>query len=237
MFSKYDRVIGSPRYEMNGLLTIEACVASIAAAKTAGAAGANRIELNLALELDGLTPSAGLVSSVVREINIPVIAMARPRAGDFLYSDDEWATLVADAGWLLNNGVAGIAFGALTGANKIDPARCQQIRELAGSAELVFHKAFDSVPDASEALEILIQTGIDRVMTSGLAATAIEGASVIAGLVKQAAGRIEILPAGRIASQNFSELLESTGCDQIHGSFSQGGGLGEEIRAIRQRFV
>lgn len=201
-------------------MKIEVCVASLDAALVAEQAGADRIELNCALELDGLTPSAGLVQQVTAKTSLPMIAMARPRGGGFCYSASEWETLLADARWLLKHGAAGIAFGCLDSTGQIDQVRCRQIRELAAGAELVFHKAFDEVSNWSAALDTLIECGVDRVMSSGLMATAIEGAPTLSAMVKQAAGRIEILPAGRIGSENARQIVKITNCDQLHGSFS-----------------
>ena len=212
---------------------IEVCVASCEAAIDAESAGANRIELNMALELDGLTPSPALLLRVKHAVQIPIITMARPRAGDFHYSNDEWQTLVADAVWMVENGAAGVAFGVLNADNQVDLPRCRQIRELLPTAELVFHKAFDAVNDASSALDDLMIAKIDRVMTSGLAATALDGAETIRNLVNQANGRIEILPAGRISSQNADQLLKATACTQIHGSFRNSNTL-EMAAEVRQ---
>ena len=201
-------------------IVVEACVASLEAAQLAQQAGVDRIELNQALELDGLTPSAGLVRRIVDQLDIPVIAMVRPKSGDFLYAPDQWETLVADARWLLEQGIAGIAFGALTANNEIDQERCQEMREIVANGELVFHKAFDEVTDPASSLQKLIDSGMDRVMTSGLAPTAMDGAAVIGGLIQQAANRIEVLPAGRIGSGNARQLVDLTDCQQIHGSFT-----------------
>ena len=198
---------------------IEVCVASLEDALICQSAGAHRIELNQALELDGLTPSIGLIERTRESLDIPVIAMTRPRAGDFFYREDDWLTLLADADRMLDKGVEGVAFGALDGDRRIDVNRCRQMRRLAGAADLVFHKAFDDVPDPMVALEQLVDAGIDRVMTSGLAARAIEGTSVIRQLQDHAKGRIEVLPAGGISSQNVVEILSETRCTQIHGSF------------------
>ena len=214
-------------------ILVEVCVDRLESALIAQQSGADRVELNLALELEGLTPSAGLLLRVASQLKIPVIAMARPRAGGFCYAEDDWATLLKDADWLIGNGATGIAFGALTPAGSVDVDRCRQMRKLIGERELVFHKAFDEVADPLEALEQLDSVGIDRVMTSGLAATAEEGIASIAQL-EQRSGRIEILPAGGISSQNAGLLVTHTGCRQIHGSFrnSTDGDLGREIRSV-----
>ena len=217
----------------NSKVTIEVCAASLDAAITAENSGADRIELNSALELDDLTPPAGLWSLVSGAVQIPIIAMARPRGGNFVYSKSEWKTLLADAKWSLEHGAAGIAFGCLDSSGRIEVDRCEELRELAADRELVFHKAFDEVADWESGLEILVKTQIDRVMTSGQMPTAMEGLSVLAKIEAQAAGQIEVLPAGRVGSSNAVQILEKTGCHQLHGSFSSGpsGDTAQEIQA------
>lgn len=218
--------IGSPK------IVLEVCTSSLQGALDSELAGADRIELNSALELEGLTPSAGLMNLVSTAIRIPIIAMARPRAGDFQYSESEWDTLMADVSWLLKNGADGIAFGCLDSKRAIDLQRCREMRALAGTNELVFHKAFDDVRDWSAGLEILIESGINRVMTSGQQPTAEAGLATISKIVAQARGRIEVLPAGRIDSKNAGKILRQSGCHQLHGSFSSSpdGDIPAEIR-------
>ncbi|MFK7766178.1 MAG: copper homeostasis protein CutC [Mariniblastus sp.] len=203
-------------------ITIEVCAASLESAITAETSGADRIELNSALELDGLTPPAGLWALVTDAIRIPIIAMARPRGGNFVYTESEWRTLIADARWLLQHGAAGIAFGCLDNTGNIQADRCREIRKLAGDRELVFHKAFDEVSDWKSGLEVLVDAGINRVMTSGQQPTAMEGLEVLAALQRQANERIEILPAGRVGSANALQILQTTGAHQLHGSFGSG---------------
>lgn len=217
---------------MNQSVLVEVCTASVQGAIDAQDAGADRIELNYALELDGLTPGAGLLDLVLSQVRIPVIAMARPRGGNFHYSDLEWETLVHDARHMLNRGVHGIAFGCLNATGQIDPERCHEMRRLAGGREIVFHKAFDEVANWESGLTTLIEAGVNRVMTSGLESTANEGIQTISQIVEWAAGRIEVLPAGGVSSENAEKIVKTTGAGQIHGSFASGGkaGIPEEIR-------
>jgi len=215
-------------------IVVEVCTGSLAGARIAELAGADRIELNSALELDGLTPSAGLLELVADAIRIPVITMARPRAGDFFYSQSEWETLTADVRWLLDHGADGIAFGCLDENRNVQWKRCQQIRKLATTHEVVFHKAFDEVADWRQGLEQLIEAGINRVMTSGQGPTAEVGLETIAEMVDLAAGRIEVLPAGGINSKNVVKIVNRTGSYQVHGSFSTGeiADVGSEIQRV-----
>lgn len=203
-----------------GKIIVEVCCGSLGDALAASDGGADRIELNSGLPLGGLTPSAGLVQSVLRSIRLPVIAMLRPRPGGFCYSVTDWETAHADAEWLLEAGVAGLAFGALDEHSRIDVRRVREIVRMAGEREAVFHRAFDLVSDWPSALDQLIDCGVTRVMTSGQAESALAGAATIHEMMERAAGRIEILPAGGIVPDHAAGLLAATGARQLHGSFS-----------------
>ena len=199
-------------------ILLEVCIASADDAEAAAAGGAGRLELNTALALGGLTPSAGLVAEVLASVALPVIVMIRPRAGGFCYGDAEWRTMRRDAAAALDAGAAGVAFGALTADGRVDAARCREMVRHVEPAEAVFHRAFDVTPDPAEALERLIDAGVRRVMTSGQAPTALEGAALIAGLIEQARGRIEVLPAAGINPRTVAAVVGRTGCDQVHAS-------------------
>jgi copper homeostasis protein len=208
-------------------ITVEICIASVGDAVTAAGGGADRVELNAALELGGLTPSLGTLLEVRQAVTLPIIVMARPRPGGFCYSEAEFRTLRRDVDLALEHGADGVAFGVLTEAGRVDVPRCRQIVEQIGSRAggrfqgAVFHRAFDFTPEPLEALDTLIDLGVRRVMTSGQRRTAIDGADLIAALLRRAAGRIEILPAGGIRPGNAAELLARTGCDQIHASLRE----------------
>ncbi len=202
---------------------LEICTASVEDVLTAESAGANRVELNTALGLGGLTPTCGMVELALQQTKLPVIAMARPRESGFCYSASEFETLLKDVAWLAQSGVTGIAFGVLTEQGKIDRARCLAvIREMAPTQEIVFHRAFDLVPNMQEALETLVDCGVHRLMTSGGQATAWQGRQVIASLVEQSRGRIQILAAGGIREDHVTQLVAATGVAQIHAGLGQG---------------
>ena len=201
-------------------MLLELCVASLDDALVAEQGGADRIELNSALSLGGLTPSLGLLSAVRAAISLPIIAMIRPRAGGFHYRSGEFICMQRDVDLTLSHGAEGIAFGILDEDGNIDLPRCRQIMRQAAGRPVVFHRAFDVVPDPAIALEQLIDLGIARVLTSGGAETAIAGAETIRRLREQAAGRIEILPGSGIRPHNVAALLAITGCEQIHASLS-----------------
>jgi copper homeostasis protein len=117
---------------------------------------------------------------------------------------------------LLTNGADGIAFGMLRQDGSLDTERCRDLNNLIRPKQAVFHRAFDVVPDPAIALEALIDIGVTRLLTSGHKRTALEGAPLIARLIEQARGRIEILPAGRIRPDNVADLVQATGCTQVH---------------------
>ena len=200
-------------------LVLEVAVASLDDARIAQTAGADRLELNSALELGGLTPSPAMIESVCA-LGLPTIVMVRPRPGGFVYSNAEFDTLLRDAEFALRHGAAGVAFGCLRSDQTVDPDRAARIVELAGPAQTVFHRAFDVTPDPFAALETLIELGVTRVLTSGQAASALLGVSLIKRLIDCAAGRIEIVPAAGVRAENVDSLLAQTGATQVHGSFS-----------------
>ena len=208
---------------MSDPVLVEICVGSVDDALAATAGGADRLELNCALTLGGLTPSVGLMAEVRRRLTIPVIAMVRPRAGGFAYSGTDFEVMLRDAEALLAAGADGLAFGILTPGGEVDTRRCCRLREVCGDRDAVFHRAFDVTPDPSAALDCLIDLGFHRVMTSGQAESALAGADLIDRLIRRAAGRIEVLPAGRINPDNVADLVSRTGCGQVHASVATTG--------------
>ena len=198
---------------------LEVATASADDVVTAWASGADRVELNSALMLGGLTPSLGTLIEARARAPIPIIAMVRPRSGGFAYSEAEFATMLRDADLLVEHGATGLAFGFLHENGQIDRVRTRRVVKCMGPGhESVFHRAFDVVNDPFEALEVLIDLGVHRVMTSGQEDSAYHGAARIAELIARAAGRIEILPAGGINRFTIDDVLARTGCDQVHAS-------------------
>ena len=208
-----------PANESNPVL-VEVCAGCLSDVIVAHQCGANRIELNQALPLGGLTPSLGLLQAALEQTDLPIIVMIRPRESGFCYSDQEFDTLRRDIDILVTAGAAGIAIGLLQENGQVDVDRCRQIRQQIGKHELVFHRAFDFISDSKSALSTMVELGVDRVMTSGQANSALEGIDQIAQTVAAAAGRIEVLPAAGINSRNVLGLVEATSVNQVHGSFS-----------------
>ncbi len=199
---------------------LEVCIASVDDAVMAQSGGADRLELNSALLLGGLTPSLGTLMEVRRAVELPVIAMIRPREGGFCYSDAEFRVMQRDLELALEHGADGVALGILDDDGRLDVARCRRMIRLAAGRDVVFHRAMDVTPDPRRTLEQLVDLGVTRLMTSGQKATALQGAALIAELVKQAAGRIEVLPAAGINCSTVPEVITRTGCGQVHASLS-----------------
>jgi copper homeostasis protein len=197
---------------------LEIAVGSLDDALVAATGGADRIELNTALALGGLTPSLGTLIEVKQSVAVPVVVMIRPRPAGFAYSVAEFRVMQRDTDLAMAHGANGIAFGILKADGRIDTDRCRVLREQVGDRDAVFHRAFDVTPDACAALEQLIDLGFRRVMTSGQKPTALQGAALITALLRRAAGRIEVLPAAGINARTVTELLTQTGCAQIHAS-------------------
>jgi copper homeostasis protein len=203
-----------------GTIRLEICTASVEDCVKAESGGADRVELNSALMLGGLTPSLGALRESRASVRLPIIAMIRPRAAGFCYSRADFAVMLRDAEAALAEKADGIAFGILTAGGAVDLKRCRQMVKLSQGKQLVFHRAFDVVRNPMVALEQLIDLGITRIMTSGQEASAYNGAANIAEYRRRAAGRIEILPAGGINRFTVADVVERTGCDQVHASLS-----------------
>ncbi len=199
-----------------GKVLLEICCGSIDDAIQADAGGADRVELCSALFLGGLTPSLGTLQEAKRRLKIPVIMMIRPRSGGFCYTEAEMATMERDVEAAVANGADGIVFGILDPDGKIDIRRSTRLRKLIGERQAVFHRAFDVTPDPFAALEQLVDVGITRVLTSGQKNSVPEGIDLIKRLIERAGDRIEVLPGGGIAPYNMKEVVERTGCRQVH---------------------
>ncbi len=203
-------------------ILLEVAIASVEDALVAQAGGADRLELNAALALGGLTPSLGTLLEVRRAAALPLVVMVRPRPGGFCYSDEDFRVMRRDLDLALEHGAEGVAFGVLHADGTIDQDRCRQLVEQAGARQTVFHRAFDVTPDPFAAMEQLIDLGVRRAMTSGQEESAYHGAPLIAELVRRAAGRIEVLPAGGINRFTVADVLARTRCDQVHASLRAG---------------
>ena len=189
----------------------EVCAGSVQDCINAQLGGADRVELNSALHLGGLTPSLAMLKLVKEKTSLKVICMDRPRAAGFCYDDVEI---------LLENGADGISFGFLNSDATINVTETKKMVELIHQyqKEAVFHRAFDCVDDPMHAIKQLIDCGVDRILTSGLQPTAMQGASVLEKLQSEFGNWIELLAGSGINANNIRALKEQTGLHQFHGS-------------------
>lgn len=197
---------------------IEICCGSADDVIEAYRAGADRTELNADLFMGGLTPTVGTLQVAKKYAPIPVMCMIRPRGGGFCYTDREFDTALADARLLLDHGADGIVFGFLRPDGTIDKERCQEMAGLASGRTTVFHRAIDVVPDWRQAIDLLTEIGITRILTSGQNQSASLGADIIRDMRLYAGEKIEILPGSGITPENAANVLDRTGCSQIHMS-------------------
>ena len=198
---------------------LEVCVDDVAGLNNAVAGGADRIELCSALTLGGLTPSAGLIKSAAK-IPIPVYAMIRPRAGDFVYSSAEIDLMRHDIDVVLEAGLAGIVLGVLKINNHLEADAMHALLRHATGLETTLHRAIDLVPNISDAIEIAVSLGFTRILTSGGNLSALEGSSVISQMLMQAKDRISIMAGAGITAENVAELLRICDLQEIHASCS-----------------
>lgn len=195
---------------------IEICVEGIDGLLAAQAGGADRAELCAGLIEGGLTPSLGVVRESLRLAKIPFHVIIRPRGGDFLYSETEFATMVEDVKALREIGVAGVVVGCLTADGAIDEARTRALVEAAGPMSVNYHRAFDMTADYRAAIEALVRCGVARVLTSGQRDTAVEGSDILKDCVELAAGRIVIMACGALDAGNIAQVRRATGVNEMH---------------------
>src|SRR5262245_52468788 len=197
--------------KVSTLPLIEICVEGIDGLIAAQEAGADRVELCASLVEGGITPSLGTVRLALELATVPFHVIVRPRGGDFLYSDAEFRSMLADVVSLKELGVAGVVVGCLGADGTIDEERMAALVEAAGPLAVTCHRAFDMTRDPAAALEALIRCKVGRVLTSGQRDTAVEGAPLLAQLVKQAGKRIIVLGCGALTSDNIAEVRRATG--------------------------
>jgi copper homeostasis protein len=194
----------------------EICVDSVAAVRAAKAAGAQRVELCADLLEGGIAPSLGMIRQARKVVGIDLNVMIRPRGGDFLFDDDEFETMRMDIETAKAEGANGVVIGLLTAAGEVDAARTRELISLARPLSATFHRAFDLTPEPFQALETLIELGVDRVLTSGQEPSVLEGLPLIVELIKRAADRIVIMPGGGITKRNVGRIVAVAEPREIH---------------------
>jgi copper homeostasis protein len=197
---------------------LEVAANSVASALAAQAGGAGRVELCSALELGGLTPSHATIAMARERLRIPLYVLIRPRAGDFLYDDEECEAMRRDVETCVALGCDGVVLGVLDADGDVDMERCYGLLAAAGHLGITFHRAFDLVRDPRRALDDAIALGCERVLTSGGQASALEGAPLIREMIAQAGERIAIMPGAGVTAANLATLAAATGAREFHAS-------------------
>jgi copper homeostasis protein len=198
--------------------TTEICAGCIDSVRAAVKAGADRVELCDNLIEGGTTPSYGLIKQALTFESLKIHVIIRPRSGDFLFTEDEMQIMREDIIQCKNLGAHGVVIGCLTENGEIDIKKTAELVELAKPMNVTFHRAFDMASDASTALEAVIESGCDRLLTSGMENSAIEGIPILKQLVEQAGERITILVGAGINKDNIQQLAKETKASEYHFS-------------------
>ena len=205
---------------INGI-KIEICLGNIQDVEVLNKYDIDRIELNAALELAGITPSLSTVKKAKAISNKKIICMCRTRGGNFVYTDEEYEVMFKDAKLMLENGADGIVFGFLNEDNTIRQDKTKQMIDLIHSynKEAVFHKAFDELNNLDEGCRILCELGIDRILTGGQATNSdiLKGSQIINALHNKYPN-VQLLPGGGVRVNNIKNVINTCQTGQIHMS-------------------
>ena len=198
------------------MFRLEVCVDTLDAAVAAAQGGGDRIELCANLAEQGTTPPNDLLAACLARLTIPVFPIIRPRTGDFVCSSSDVETMLAQVHHARHAGAHGLVVGALRLDGTVDSETIVALRREARSLPLTFHRAFDAARGAAAALDALMAIGVERVLTSGGAATAADGVAQIAALVRQSAGRIVVMAGGSVRAHNVRDIVTRTGVLEVH---------------------
>ncbi|KIX92452.1 uncharacterized protein Z520_11772 [Fonsecaea multimorphosa CBS 102226] len=186
-------------------------------AVAASEAGADRIELCDNADVGGTTPPLSWLTTLRDKIKIPINVMVRPRGGDFVYSVEEFQEM-KDVILRFKPIADGFVFGILKHDRSVDAVSTSELVKLAAPLPCTFHRAFDETTDLFQALEDIDGCGIRTILTSGGASSAVQNCDVLAQLVKQAGGRVVVMPGGGVRSTNIAELKARTNALVYHSS-------------------
>ena len=197
---------------------LEVCCGSLASAIAAQEGGAPRVELCANLYEGGTTPSNGTLELAREKLGIKINVLVRPRGSDFVYNKDEMEIIRRDVVKCKELEIDGVVIGFLTTNGDVDVEKTTEIVELARPMSVTFHRAFDMCMDPYEAMEALIEIGIDRILTSGQKNMAPEGVDLIADLVKKAGDRIIIMPGAGLEVENIADFHSMVGAKEYHST-------------------
>ncbi|WP_373055731.1 copper homeostasis protein CutC [Zunongwangia sp. H14] len=201
----------------------EACVETFQQAMNAENLGANRIELCARLDLEGITPSKELIKQCMDRLNIPLRIMIRPRAGDFVYSEEEMEKMKSSIRFCKDLGVDGVVFGILNKDKTLNLDAISKLVNFALPLKVIIHKAIDETPHILTAVKELCQIGgITSILTSGGKLRALEGIPVLKNMIEISRNQVEIIPAGNITSENVEDIHLQLGAKVYHGKLIVG---------------
>jgi|TARA_B110000503_G_scaffold30088_1_gene48609 copper homeostasis protein len=200
-------------------MIVEICTTTVSGALMAQNAGADRIELCVGLETGGLTPSYGLISSVMEQVDLPVHVLIRPHVGGFVANAEDLDLMIRDIDVACRLGAAGVVIGALTPDFEVDQDAITRMIQAADGRWVTFHRAFDWVKDPLTALAQIEKLGINALLTSGQKPTAAKGFELLKTLLDQATTDLQIMPGGGVNAQNAGRF-KAAGFKAIHGSAS-----------------
>jgi copper homeostasis protein len=212
-------------------ILIEAAVESLDDALAATAGGADRLELCADLDAGGTTPTRALVADVLAHVNVPVLVMIRPRPGNFVYARAELDRMRDDIDLALDLGATGIVLGALDRSGRVDAAATRELLTASRGRPVTFHRAIDETPDVLAAIDTLASLGVARVLSSGAAPTAIEGADTLATMVARAGDALRIVAGGGVRARNAAAIVRRTNVREVH---ARCGSDASRIRGIRE---
>ena len=213
-------------------ILVEAYVDRLDTACAAEASGAGRLELCGPGE-GGLTPSSEMLAAVMAAVRIPVHVMVRPRTGDFVYTNDEFDAMRRGVELAKGSGAAGVVFGMLCADGLLDAVRMRELVALARPLRVGCHRAFDATPDADAALDTLLALGVDLVLTSGHAPTALDGVATLARHVRQAGGRMVILAGGNVREGNVVAVVGASDVREVHARAAEPDAFAALVRTVR----
>ena len=198
--------------------TIEIATADYVTTRSAVEGGADRIELCANLGEGGTTASYGTIRQCREAFPVALFPIIRPRGGDFLYTDEEFNIMLHDIKVCRDLHCDGVVIGMLQADGNIDGKRTSKLIKAAYPMGVTFHRAFDRCANPFEALELLIELGCERILTSGQKPAAPDGFELISELNRVGGHRIHIMPGSGVRRDNIQELAEKTGCTEFHSS-------------------
>ena len=211
-------------------ILIEAAVETLDDALAAVSGGADRLELCADLDAGGTTPARPLVADVLAQVSIPVLVMIRPRAGGFVYSRGELDRMRDDTAVAIDLGASGVVLGVLDASGRVDEPDTRKLIAAAHGRAVTFHRAIDETPDVLAAVETLASLGVTRVLSSGAAPTAVEGADTLAAMVERAGDTLRVVAGGGVRAHNVAALVRRSGVREVH---ARCGADAARIRGLR----